>query len=107
MLYLEPAERFAFPKQTFYPLGPERERDIGVSARALVLLHPFVTQGTVPKQPGAGTRRVPLSGSSTEATHQHRITVLLKLLRVALDGVCEVFDGRLVLSGRGQAIPDS
>lgn len=50
-LYLEPTERFALPKQAFDPFGLYREGDVCIPAGLFVLLQPFVTQGTVPKQP--------------------------------------------------------
>lgn len=66
-LYLKPAECFSFPKQAFYPLGLQRERDLCIPESVLILLHPFITQGTVSKQPAAEAREVTLSGGSTEA----------------------------------------
>lgn len=65
-LHLEPAERLSLPEQAFHPAGLQRERHLCVSEGALKLLHPFIAQGTVPKQPGAKTREVTLSGSSAE-----------------------------------------
>lgn len=65
--YLEPTERFSFPEQTFDPFGRERERYVGVSESVLVLPHPFVTQGTVSKQPEAKTPNATLSESPSDA----------------------------------------
>lgn len=106
-LHLEPTERLSFPEQTLYPSGLQRERQVCVSESLLVLLHPFVAQGAVSKQPEAETGQATLSGGSKDATQTDTGSFSLKLLRVVFDGVREECDRLLVLSGRSQAKPNS